>query len=128
MDDAAQYDASDPVAADNAAKEQARREAEDAETFRLWMAHPKSRDLLWRIVYERCHLGETFTAMDEVGRSDPLRTYLHIGERNIGAWIDAQLRGHPNLYMKMLQEQAVERDARQMRLRKQAEARGEIDG
>jgi len=125
MTDQFQYDASDPVAADNAAKEAARREKEDAETWRVWMSHPKGRDLLWRIVNERCHLGETFTAVDETGRSDPLRTYLHIGERNIGAWVEAQLRRHPDLYMKMLQEEQLEREARASRLRKQAEDRGD---
>ena len=114
-------DISDQTTVDNAAKEAARRDADDAETFKIWLNHPKGRDLLFRIVYERCHLSETFTAVDNEGRSDPLRTYLDLGERNIGAWLDEQLRRHPELYMKMLSEQRTEREARESRIRKQNE-------
>lgn len=106
---------------DNAAKEAARRDAEDLETFRIWMSHPKSRDLLYRIVFITCHMGSTFTAVDDTGRSDPLRTYLDLGERNIGAWLDERLRKHPKLYMDMLTEQQIERQGRLDRIRKQNE-------
>jgi hypothetical protein len=115
------YDAGDEAAINAAGREAARREAEDANTFRVWMNHPHGRDLLFRIVNERCHLAETFLAMDDHGRSDTHRTYAHIGERNIGAWLDEQMRRHPDLYMKMLQEQQIEREARNMRLLKQNE-------
>lgn len=121
FDDALTPDISEQAAVDNAAKEAARRDAEDAETFRIWMSHPKGRDLLYRIMFERCHMGETFTAMDDHGRSDPLRTYLDLGERNIGAWLDAQCRRHPKLYMDMLTEQQTEREVRADRIRKQNE-------
>jgi len=70
MTELGQYDASDPVAVDNAGKEAARREAEDLETIRVWMSHPKGRDLLFSVIQERCHLAETFIATDEAGRSD----------------------------------------------------------
>jgi hypothetical protein len=115
------YDAADPAAVDAASREAARRDAEDRQTVRVFMDHPKSRDFLFRLVNERCHLSETFVAVDDHGRSDPLRTYLHLGERNIGAWLDEQMRRHPDLYMKMLNEQQIEREARNVRLLKQNE-------
>lgn len=121
FDDDAVVDAADQTATDNAAKEAARREAEDHETFRIWMSHPKGRDLLWRIMFETCHMAETFAAFDDQGRSDTHRTYLHLGERNIGAWLDDRLRRHPELYTKMLTEQQTEREAREARIRKQNE-------
>lgn len=124
-DETGVYDSSDPVAADNAAKEQARRERQDDNTVGVWMQHPNSRDFLFRLVFEACHMGETYTAMDDQGRSDTHRTYLHLGERNIGALIDGRLRRHPELYMKMLQEAEIERDLRDTRLRKQNEKREE---
>ena len=123
-----QYDSSDPVAVDNAAKEAARRERQDHETLRIWMNHENGRDLLYRFVFEHCHLGETFTALDDQGRSDTHRTYLHLGERNIGAWLDTQMRSHPELYMKMLQEAAIGEQLRNTRLIKQNEKKDERDG
>lgn len=126
-DDTGYHDSTDPFAIDEAAKEAARRDAEDRETVRIWMSHVKGRDLLYRLVFETCHLGETFTAIDQSGRSDPLRTYLHLGERNIGAWLDARLREHPKLYTAMLQEQQIEAEARNERLRKQNRRQDETD-
>jgi hypothetical protein len=122
------YDAGDQAAVDNQAKEAARRDADDLETFRIWLSHPHGRDLLYRIIYERCHLGETFFAADEAGRSDTHRTYLHLGERNIGAWLDTQLRRYPELYVKMLQERQIDEEMRDSRLKKQAERKEEVDG
>lgn len=113
------YDASDQATVDNQAKESARRDKEDAETIRVWMSHPKGRELLYRIVYEICHMGQTFVAVDHQGHSDTHRTYLDLGERNIGAWLDEQLRKQPKLYMEMLQEQEIEREVRSARLAKQ---------
>lgn len=104
---------------DNAAKEAARREREDDETIRIWMSHPKGRDLLFRFTNAICHMGETFTAADDHGRTDTHRTFLHLGERNIGAWMDEKMRRHPKLYMEMLTEQEIEREARLSRIRKQ---------
>lgn len=128
MPDQGIYDAGDEAAINAAGREAARREAEDHNTFRFWMNHPHGRDLLFRIVNVRCHLGETFLALDDGGRSDTHRTFLHIGERNIGAWFDEQMRKHPDLYMKMLQEQSIEREAHDVRLRKQNENKEEREG
>lgn len=114
-------DIAEQSAVDNAAKESERREREDDETFRIWMSHPKGRDLLYRIIFDTCHMGRTFTAVDDTGRSDPLRTYLDLGERNIGAFLDERIRKHPKLYMDMLTEQQVERELRSTRIRKQNE-------
>lgn len=122
MAEAAAYDASDQAAVDNQAKEAARRDARDRETIRIWMNHPHGRDLLYRMVYEWCHLGETFTATDEIGRSDPLRTYLHVGERNIGARLDQALRVDAESYVLMLKEQQTLEELRRARLEKQQKA------
>lgn len=128
MSDQGHYDAADQAAVDNAAKEASRRDKEDSETLRVWMSHPKGRDLLYRFVFGVCHLGETFVATDEHGRSDTHRTYLHLGERNIGAWLDNRLRSHPGLYQSMLSEQQLEAEARNARLMKQNERKEARDG
>lgn len=114
-------DIAEQAAVDNAAKEAARREKEDDETIQIWMSHPKGRDLLFRFTNNVCHMGETFTASDDVGRTDTHRTFLHLGERNIGAWFDERMRRHPKLYMQMLTEQQAERELRESRIRKQNE-------
>ena len=114
-------DIGDRAAVDNVAKQAAARERQDDETIRIWMSHPHGRDLLFRFVDVICHMGETFTASDDVGRTDTHRTFLHLGERNIGAWMDRQMRKHPKLYMDMLTEQQVERELRESRIRKQNE-------
>lgn len=127
-DDTGVYDSSDPVAVDNAAKEQARRERQFDNTVGAWMKHPGSREFLFYLIFEACHMGETYVATDDQGRSDTHRTYLHLGERNIGALIDERLRRHPELYMKMLQEAETERELRNTRLLKQNERKKERDG
>lgn len=106
---------------DNAAKEAASRERADDESMRFWMSHPKGRDLLFRIVNVICHMGETFVAADDTGRTDTHRTFAQLGERNIGAWLDARMQRHPKLYMDMLTEQQIERQGRLDRIRKQNE-------
>lgn len=113
-----QYDAGDPVQISDAARELQRRDAEDNETIRVWMNHPKGRDLLYRIVFDVCHTARTRYEVDVNGQSDTHRTYLDLGERNIGAWFDERLKRHPDLYMAMLKEQEIERDARQSRIAK----------
>lgn len=118
-------DIADQASVDNAAKEAARREAEDNETMRRWMSHAKGRDLLFRIVFEVCHMGRTFVAYDDQGRSDTHRTYLDLGERNVGAYIDAMMKRHPKLYMEMLSEAQLEQEVRQSRIAKQNEKNDE---
>jgi hypothetical protein len=120
-DDTDVYDSSDQASVDNAAKDAARRLKQDKETMRIWMSHPHGRDFLYRLVFETCHMGRTFTALDDHGRSDALRTYLDIGERNIGAFLDEMMRQHPKEYMTMLEEQRIEAELRETRLQKQNE-------
>lgn len=111
-------DIADHANVDNAAKEAVRRDKEDDETMRLWMSHPKGRDFLFRLTSEICHMGETYVAADDQGRTDTHRTFLNLGERNIGAWLDERMRRHPKLYMDMLTEQTLERDVSASRIRK----------
>jgi hypothetical protein len=122
------YDSTDPAAIDAAASAAARRDHDDDETIRVWMNHPKGRDLLYRHVYETCHLGRTFVAVDENGHSDTHRTYLDLGERNIGAWWDERLRRHAELYMLMLKEQEIDRQAHNAQLLKQNEKQDTDNG
>lgn len=122
------YDSTDPAAIDAAASDSARRDHDDDETIRVWMNHPKGRDLLFRLTFEVCHWKTTFVAVDDVGQSDTHRTYLDLGERNIGAWIDDRLRRHPELYMLMLQEQEIDRQARNKRLLKENERQASDNG
>ena len=119
------YNAEDQATVDNQAKEAARRNAQDSETFRVWMNHPHGRDLLFRLVYEICHLGETYAAVDAMGHSDTHKTYLHLGERNIGAYLDERMRKHPELYMQMLKEAEIEAELRRSRIEGQNKPQGE---
>ena len=48
-------DLADAATVDNAARDAKRRDAEDDETIRRWMSHPKGRDLMYRIVFDTCH-------------------------------------------------------------------------
>lgn len=115
------YDASDPVAVDNAGKEAARRDAEDRETFRVWMSHPKGRDLLYRMM-EACDIfGSSY-------RVDPYETAYRCGLRDMGQTYLRHVQNHPDLYMKMMNEQQIERDARNVRLMKQNENKDEREG
>lgn len=111
-------DIADQANVDNAAKAAATRERDDDETIKIWMSHPKGRDLLFRFTNEICHMGETYVAADDAGRTDTHRTFLNLGERNIGAWLDERMRRHPKLYMDMLTEQAREREVSASRIRK----------
>lgn len=108
------YDASDQAAVDNAGRDAARRDAEDHETIRIWMSHPKGRDLIWRFL-ELCHIN------DDCRGKEPLDTYFNLGERNIGNWWLTKVLRHPKLYMEMVAEQEVEREAKNQRLLKQNE-------
>lgn len=122
------YDSTDPAAIEAARRAAGRREKDDDETIKVWMNHPNGRDLLYRITFAVCHLGDLFTASDEQGRTDTHRTFLHLGERNIGAWFDERMKRHPKLYMEMLAEQEVLRQARDIQLRKQNEKQDELNG
>lgn len=114
MADLGQYDASDPVAIDNAGKEAARREAEDRETIRVWMSHPKGRDLLYRMM-EACDIfGSPFVA------GEPDTTAYRCGAQNMGKQLLLiPCQYHADLYMKMMNEQQIEREGRNVRLLKQ---------
>jgi len=116
-----QYDASDPVAVDNAGKEAKRRETEDRETVRVLMSHPKGRDFVYRFLGV-CHI------WDDCRGADTHDTYFNLGERNIGTWWLKHLEAHPELYKRMIEEQHVLRQARDMRLQKQNEDKDQRDG
>ncbi len=127
-DDSGVYDASDPNAIEAQRRQAEVRERDDDETIRIWMAHPKGRDFLYRFVFEVAKAQTEFVAQDHNGRTDELRTFVSIGERNMGGWWLAKMQRHPKLYMDMLQEQETERELRNARLKKQNEQQDERDG
>lgn len=128
LDDKAVYDAADPEAIASAERQKQVRETDDNETVRIWMNHPKGRDLLYRFVFEVAKTEQEFVAVDLEGRTDKYKTFVSIGERNMGKWWHDAIRRHPDLYAKMLQEQEFERVVRASRLRNQAEQQEASDG
>jgi hypothetical protein len=104
------------------------REREDDETMRIWMGHPKGRDFLYRFVFEVAKAQTEFVAANADGSTDVHRTFVSIGERNMGGWWLSRMQRHPKLYMDMLTEQETERQLRDARLRKQNEQQEERDG
>lgn len=122
------YDAGDQEAINQQKREAGSRDREDDETIRVWMNHPKGRDLLYRIVYEVCGFGVARTFSDTLGRTDTHAMYLHIGGQNIGAWFEERLRRHPALYTEMLTEQEIARASRDAQLKKQNERQERENG
>lgn len=128
VDDLGVYDAGDPIAVESQRRQAEVRERDDDETVRIWMGHPKGRDFLFRFVFETAKAGAEYVAANLDGSTDVYRTFVSIGERNMGAWWHDRMRRHPELYMKMLQEQELERQLRDARLKKQNENQEERDG
>jgi len=93
------FDAGDPVAENNAHRDEARREREDAETLRRLMGHRNGRAWLYRVL-ERCHIyASSFTP------GEPETTFFRMGEENIGKqMMMAAMAAAPDLYMQMLAE------------------------
>jgi hypothetical protein len=122
------YDANDPEAIEAQRRQAEVRERDDDETIRIWMNHAKGRDFLYRFVFETAKTQTEFIAANVDGSTDVHRTFASMGERNMGGWWLARMQRHPELYMKMLQEQETERQLRDTRLRKQNENQEEHDG
>jgi hypothetical protein len=97
------FDAADPVAVNNAKREEARQAREDADVYRTIMHSKQGRAWLYRRLAE-CHIfGETFVP----GQHDV--TCFRLGEENFGRRImmaaqDASI----DLYTKMIKEQQDE--------------------
>ena len=93
------YDAADPVAENNARRDEARRRREDAQTIRRLMVDVSGRAWLYRIL-ERCHIYASAFAPGE-----PETTFFRMGEENIGKqMMMAAMAAAPDLYMQMLAE------------------------
>lgn len=82
--------------------EQLRRSQELADV-RDVMATPQGRRLMYRIVYEVCHI----EALSYSGTSD---TNVREGERNVGLTIKNELMDqHPDMYLQMILEMLTAR-------------------
>jgi hypothetical protein len=97
------FDATDPAASANAARELARKKREDADELRKIMWSKPGRAFLYRRL-ERCHIyGETFA-----GESTHISAYRQ-GEENIGKQLMLEaMDASPDLYVKMIKEQREE--------------------
>jgi hypothetical protein len=60
-----------------------RKQREDREFFRLVLASEAGRRFLWSILAE-CHTFETIFGSSPAGAPDPLASWLHLGEQQIG--------------------------------------------
>lgn len=101
-----QFDASDPVAENNAKRDQERIARQDRETLRVWLSHKNGRSLLFRKL-QACHIFATsYVPGGEDGRR---ATDFALGEENVGKQIMYELiDAAPDLYMKMIAEQKEE--------------------
>lgn len=99
------YDASDPVAENNARRDETRRQRDDAETVRRLLSHRNGRAWLYRVL-ERCHIyGTPFTA------GEPDTTAFRLGEENIGKqMMMLAIDVCPDLYLTMLAEAKKEEE------------------
>ena len=127
-EEAGVYDANDPEAIEAQRRQAEIRERDDDETIRIWMNHAKGRDFLYRFVFEVAKAQTEFIAANPDGSTDVHRTFVSMGERNMGGWWLAKMQRHPKLYMDMLTEQEIERQLRNTRLQKQNEQQDERDG
>lgn len=97
------YDATDPVAENNAKRDAERIRRADANVIRGILHTKPGRDWFYRQL-GKCHIyGSAFTP------GQPDVTAFALGEENIGKqWMLAAIDASPDLYMKMLTEQKEE--------------------
>ena len=121
MSDTGHYDASDQAAVDNQAKEAARRDRLYDETIKSWMSHPNGRDLIY-------HMLEQANIYGDCRGEDTHGTYWNLGARNFGLQLLMRVQKHSGLYVRMMEEQQIERELRNTRLLKQNERKEARDG
>jgi len=103
----ADYDASDPVAENNAHRDEVRRRREDGEQIRHILSHPKGRTWFYRIL-NSCHIYTTPFVPDQ-----PETTFFEMGKEYVGKQMMMQaITSCADLYLKML----AEADAEEKRL------------
>jgi hypothetical protein len=99
------YDASDPVAENNARRDQARWQREDAETVRRLLSHKNGRAWFHRQL-AKCHIYAT-----PFSPGDPHTTFFQLGQENIGKQMMMEAIGAcPDLYLAMLAEAKSEEE------------------
>jgi hypothetical protein len=98
------YDATNQVAENNAHRDKARREREDAETMRRLLSRATGRAFFHRLL-ENCHIYTT------AFRPDPHETFFRMGEEFVGKQLQSlAINVAPDLYMQMLAEAKKEED------------------
>jgi hypothetical protein len=119
----ASYDAADPVAENNARRDEARHKREDAETVRRLMSHKNGRAWFHRVL-SACHIyGTPFTP------GEPDTTNFRLGEENIGKRLMYEaLYACSDLYLTMLDEARREEErVAAVRAEEEKKRRGEED-
>jgi hypothetical protein len=95
----ADYDAADPVAENNARRDVARQQREDADTVRRLLSHRNGRAWFHRLL-ARCHIyGTPFSP------GEPDTTNFRLGEENVGKVLMYEaLAACPEQYLAMIAE------------------------
>jgi hypothetical protein len=123
MTDASVYDAADPVAENNARRDEARRQREDAETVKRLLSHQNGRAWFYRKLC-RCHIYDTPFAPGQ-----PETTFFQMGQENIGKLMMMEaIDACPDLYLTMLAEARKEEERiAALRLDEEKKRQGEED-
>jgi hypothetical protein len=105
VDDHLVFDGANPVAENNARRDDRRHGREDAETLRRLMGHGHGRAFMYRLL-NRCHIHNT-----PVVPGDPYTSAFNFGREDVGKQLVKELmRACPELYVKMLSEAVAEED------------------
>lgn|SRR5215475_1034103 len=92
------FDAGDPVAENNAQRDDARRQRDDAETLRRLLSHRNGRAWMFRLL-EACHIWNSPFAPGQ-----PDTTAFALGEQNVGLRLYSSIQAFPDLMTMMLVE------------------------
>lgn len=117
------FDAADPAATDNAARDTAAKSRADADVLRSIMMTKPGRAWLYRFL-EKCNIyGESFTP------GQPDVTAFKLGNENVGRQLMlAAMNASTDLYVKMVNEQREEERRLDEVRRKERKNREERDG
>lgn len=99
------YDASDPVAENNAHRDEKRKQREDLETVKRLLSHKSGRAWFHRLL-SRCHIYDT-----PFQPGQPETTFFQMGQENIGKQMMMEaINACPDLYLLMLAEARKEEE------------------
>jgi hypothetical protein len=116
------FDATDPRAQDNAARDVARKKREDADVLRTLMHNKHGRAFLYRFL-EGCHIyGDTFAG------ENSHTSAFNQGQENVGKRLMVMaMDASPDLYVQMIKEQREEESRLDAVRRQEERSRRERD-